>query len=67
MENGAFAPKEQMLHFLYYFQVQAISKALKGVIMGLRFKISLFRTLVIRVCNENLISNLSTKTYVVGT
>ena len=21
MENGAFAPKEQMLHFLYYFHM----------------------------------------------
>ena len=33
MENGAFAPKEQMLHFPYFFQIHDISKASKGVIM----------------------------------
>ena len=33
MENGAFAPKEQMIHFPYYFQIHDISKASKGVIM----------------------------------
>ena len=33
MENGAFAPKEQMLYFLQYFQIYDISKASKGVIM----------------------------------
>ena len=31
IENGAFAPKEQMLHFPLYFQIRDISKALKGV------------------------------------
>ena len=25
MENGAFSPKEQMLHFPYYFQIHDIS------------------------------------------
>ena len=30
MENGAFAPKEQMLHFPYYFQIHDILKASKG-------------------------------------
>ena len=35
MENGAFAQKEQIIHFPEYFQllVHAISKASKGVIM----------------------------------
>ena len=40
MENGAFAPKEQMLaqkeqmpHYLQYFQICDISKASKGIIM----------------------------------
>ena len=28
MENGAFAPNEQMLHFPLYFQIHDISKAL---------------------------------------
>ena len=28
MENGAFAPKEQMLHFPSYFQIHDISMAL---------------------------------------
>ena len=32
MENGAFAPKEQMLHFSNYFQILDISKTSKGVI-----------------------------------
>ena len=32
MENGAFAPKEQMLHFPIYFQISDISKVSKGVI-----------------------------------
>ena len=27
MENGAFAPKEQMLHFPLYFQIHGILKA----------------------------------------
>ena len=27
MGNGAFTPKEQMLHFPYYFQIHDISKA----------------------------------------
>ena len=29
MENGAFAPKEQMLHFPQYFQIHGISKVSK--------------------------------------
>ena len=29
MENGAFAPKEQMLHFPKYFQIHGISKVSK--------------------------------------
>ena len=33
MENGAFASKEQMLHFPQYFQKHDISKAPKGAIM----------------------------------
>ena len=33
MENGAFAHKMQMLHFIYYFQICCISKASKGVVM----------------------------------
>ena len=33
MEDRAFAPKEQMLHFPLYFQIHDISKASKGVIM----------------------------------
>ena len=33
MENGGFAPKEQMLHFPQYFQIHDISKTSKGVIM----------------------------------
>ena len=32
MENEAFAPKEQMLHFPLYFQIHGISKASKGTI-----------------------------------
>ena len=32
MENGAFAPKEQMLHFSKYFHIHDISKASEGVI-----------------------------------
>ena len=32
MDKGAFAPKEQMLHFLY-FQILDISKVSKGAIM----------------------------------
>ena len=35
MENGAFALKEQMLHFPLYFQIHIISKASKGVIKEL--------------------------------
>ena len=31
MENGAFATKEQMLHFPEYFQIHDISKASKGI------------------------------------
>ena len=34
MENGAFAPMEQMLHFPWYFQKHSISKVSKGAIMG---------------------------------
>ena len=33
MENGAFAQMEQMLNFLWYFQIHSISKASKGDIM----------------------------------
>ena len=33
MENVAFAPKEQMLHFPYYFQICDNPKASKGVFM----------------------------------
>ena len=33
MENAAFAPKEQMCHFLLNFEIHDISKASKGVIM----------------------------------
>ena len=33
MENGAFAQKEQMLHFPEYFQIHDISKASKSIIM----------------------------------
>ena len=33
MENGAFAPKEQMLHFPPYFQIRDISKASRGAIL----------------------------------
>ena len=33
MENGAFAPKEQMPHFPFYFQKHDISKVSKDVIM----------------------------------
>ena len=33
MENEAFAPNEQMLHFPKYFQKHDISKASKGVFM----------------------------------
>ena len=29
MEIGAFAPKEQMLHFQLYFQIHDISKGVK--------------------------------------
>ena len=39
MENGAFAPKEQMLHFPYYFQIHDISKALlwsEGLLLQIR-------------------------------
>ena len=36
MENGAFAPMEQILHFPYYFQIYDISKAPKGVYMEYR-------------------------------
>ena len=36
MENEAFAPKEQKLHFPYHFQTRDISKALKGVIKGVK-------------------------------
>ena len=39
MENGAFAPKEQTLHFPKYFQIRCISKASKG--KGLRHNINL--------------------------
>ena len=33
MENGAFAPKGQMLHSPWYFQIHDISKASKGIIL----------------------------------
>ena len=33
MENGAFAQKEQMLHFPEYFQIHDTSKVSKGNIM----------------------------------
>ena len=33
MENGAFAPKEQMPPFPQYFQIHDILKVSKGVIM----------------------------------
>ena len=32
MDNEAFAPKEQMLHFPYYFQIHDISKAPKALL-----------------------------------
>ena len=38
MENGAFAPKEQMLHFPQLFQIHDISKLSKGIIMESRDK-----------------------------
>ena len=38
MENGEFAPKEQMLHFLKYIQIHDISKASKGAVMEQRIK-----------------------------
>ena len=43
MENRAFAPKEQMLHFPEYFQIHDILQASKGVSMeyGLRLDWSL--------------------------
>ena len=31
MENDAFGPMEQMLHFSSYFQIHDISKGSKGV------------------------------------
>ena len=33
IENGAFAPKEQMLHFSYFFHIYHISKVSKDAIM----------------------------------
>ena len=36
MENEAFAPKEQMLHFPSYFQICDNSSVSKGIIMELR-------------------------------
>ena len=33
MENGAFAPKDQMHYFPYYFQIHYISKESKITIM----------------------------------
>ena len=33
MENGAFAPMNQMLDFQKYFQIHSISKVSKGLIM----------------------------------
>ena len=38
MENGAFAPKDQMLQFPLYFQILDISKASKDAIMEYRVK-----------------------------
>ena len=40
MENGAFAPKEQMLYFSLYFQILSILKASKGLIFGVKGKMS---------------------------
>ena len=34
MENGTFAPQEQMFHFPLYLQIHDTSKASKCVIMG---------------------------------
>ena len=46
MENEAFAPKEQMLHFPEQFQIHDVPKPSKGVIMELwlnfLFKCSIF-------------------------
>ena len=55
MENGAFAPFEQMLHFPRYFQILCISKASKGAIKELRVKywIYIFVQLHSTFCNEN--------------
>ena len=36
MENGAFAPKEQMLHFPLYFQIHDISKGIKMFYYGVK-------------------------------
>ena len=38
MENGPFAPMEQILHFPYYFQIYDISKVSKCIIMEKRVK-----------------------------
>ena len=38
MENGAFAPMEQMHDFPSYFQIHDISNASKGAFMELRVK-----------------------------
>ena len=50
MENGAFAPKEQMLHFPSYFQICDISNASKGVIMELRVNIRLHQGFQVAQC-----------------
>ena len=34
MENGAFAPEEQILHFPLYFQIHDISWASNGIIIS---------------------------------
>ena len=48
MENGAFAPKEQMLHFPYFFQIHNISKVLLWS-KGLTLKNLLFHAFAV-VC-----------------
>ena len=39
MENGAFAPMEQMLDNPKYYQIHSISKASKATIMEYRVKV----------------------------
>ena len=47
MENGAFAPMEQMLHFPKHFQICDISKASKGVSLEKRVKVATSGNLII--------------------